>query len=111
MGVLAYLGILVLIPLFVAKESRLARFHANQGLTLCLACIAWAIIQSVLIMILGAILLHGSVATWRIYSAFVTIFSFVYIGFGVLAIIGVINAVNGKMKELPLIGKFKLMKD
>ena len=34
MGVLAYLGILVLIPLLAAKDSKFAQFHAKQGLTL-----------------------------------------------------------------------------
>ena len=34
MGVLAYLGILVLIPIFAAKGSKFARSHANQGLIL-----------------------------------------------------------------------------
>lgn len=31
MAILAYFGILVLIPIFAAKESKFARFHANQG--------------------------------------------------------------------------------
>ena len=34
MAILAYIGILVLIPIFAAKESKFARFHANQGLVL-----------------------------------------------------------------------------
>ena len=46
MGVLAYIGILVLIPIFAAKNSPFARFHANQGLILfiaelCLMVISW----------------------------------------------------------------------
>ena len=28
----------------------------------------------------------------------------------VLAVIGIINAVNGKAKELPIIGKYKILK-
>lgn len=31
LAVLAYLGILVLIPILVAKEDKFVRFHANQG--------------------------------------------------------------------------------
>jgi uncharacterized membrane protein len=34
----------------------------------------------------------------------------VWIVFLVLAIIGIINAANGKAKELPVIGKFTLLK-
>ena len=30
--------------------------------------------------------------------------------FAVLAVIGIINAVNGRAKELPLIGKYRLLK-
>lgn len=32
MGILSYFGILVLIPIFAAKESPFARFHANRAL-------------------------------------------------------------------------------
>ena len=34
MGVLAYIGILCLIPLLAAKDSEFAQFHAKQGLNL-----------------------------------------------------------------------------
>ena len=32
MSILAYIGILVLVPIFAAKDSKAARFNANQGL-------------------------------------------------------------------------------
>ena len=35
MGILSYIGILVLVPIFTARESRFAMFHAEQGITLC----------------------------------------------------------------------------
>ena len=34
MAILSYFGILVLVPILAAKESKFARFHANQGLIL-----------------------------------------------------------------------------
>lgn len=102
MGVLAYLGILVLIPIFAAKESPFAHYHANQGLTLCIACILYGVAYSILSSIILAI-------SWRLYFL-VSIIGLVGIGFAVLAVIGIINALNGKMKELPLIGKYKLLK-
>lgn len=102
MGVLAYFGILVLIPIFAAKESPFARYHANQGLTLCIACILYGMAYSILSSIILAI-------SWRLYFL-VSIIGLVGIGFAVLAVIGIINALNGKMKELPLIGKYKLLK-
>ena len=33
-GILSYFGFLVLIPIFAARNSYFARFHANQGLVL-----------------------------------------------------------------------------
>ncbi len=102
MGVLAYFGPLCFIPMFATKDSKFARFHANQGLVLLIACVAWAIASSILNAIILAI-------SWRLY--FITsIISFLSIVFAILAIIGIINAANGKAKELPVIGKIKILK-
>ena len=89
MGLLAY--ILFFIPLLAAKDSPFARYHANQGLVLFLC----GLISSVLwiIPILGWIIAP-------ILSIVIT----------VLAVIGIINALNGKAKELPIIGKYKILK-
>lgn len=102
MGVLAYLGILVLIPIFAAKDSPFARFHANQGLLLCIAAIIYGVAYSILSSIILAI-------SWRLYFL-VSIIGLIGVVFAVLCIIGIINAVNGKAKELPLIGKYNLLK-
>lgn len=102
MAVLAYLGILVLIPLFAAKESKFARFHSNQGLLLCIAAIAYSIVYTILSPIIIAI-------SWRL-SIIVSLLGLFSLVFLVLAIIGIINAANGKAKELPVIGKYKLLK-
>jgi len=102
MAILAYLGILVLVPIFAAKDSKFARFHANQGLVLFLAEIAFYIVLTILSAIILAI-------SWKLYFI-ITILSLVWIVFLVLAIIGIINAANGKAKELPVIGKFTLLK-
>ena len=89
MGLLAY--ILFFIPLLAAKDSPFARYHANQGLVLFLAAILSSVI--LIIPILGWIIAP-------ILSIVIT----------VLAVIGIINALNGKAKELPMIGKFKILK-
>lgn len=102
MAILAYLGILVLVPILAAKESKFARFHANQGLVLCIASILYGIVYSVLSGIIIAI-------SWRLYFL-VSILGFVSIVFLVLAIIGIVNAANGQEKELPIIGKYKILK-
>ena len=89
MGLLAY--ILFFIPLLAAKDSPFARYHANQGLVLFLAAILSSVI--LIIPILG----------WIIAPILSIVIA-------VLAVIGIINALNGKAKELPIIGKFKILK-
>ena len=98
MAVLAYLSWLVLIPIFAAKDSKFARFHANQGLVLAIA----EIVCGVVLSILSALPFIG----W-IFGIVEGLFSLVCLGF---TIIGIVNAVNGKAKELPIVGKFKILK-
>jgi uncharacterized membrane protein len=103
MAILAYLGILFLVPLLAAKESPFARFHTNQGIILCILGIAISIVVSILVFIV----VHISV--WL--ALLVNILSLVcYLGILILAIIGIVNAVKGEKKELPLIGKFSILK-
>ena len=87
-GILSYFGFLVLIPIFAARNSYFARFHANQGLVLFLfyAC------YSVLTRMISAAL------------------QFIGIIFFVLMILGIANAASGKVKELPFIGRIRLLK-
>ena len=100
MALISYIGILVLIPIFAAKESKYARFHANQGLVLLIASAAYSIAYSIVAAILGAINL----------SFIASLLGLVSIAFPVLAVLGIINAVKGIAKELPIIGKFKILK-
>ena len=46
MGILAYFGILFLIPLLAAKDSQYARFHTNQGIVLFIFSVALNIISN-----------------------------------------------------------------
>lgn len=101
MAILSYIGILVLIPLLAFKNSPFARFHANQGLVLfvfrIICGIACGIVSGVLTAIhLGAI---GSIIT-----------AIVNIGMLALAVIGIVNTAQGKAKELPVLGKIRLLK-
>ena len=102
MAVLGYLSWLVLIPIFATK-SKYARFHANQGLVLAIAEIAWWIVTAILNAILYAI-------SWRLGAIVSTVLGLVNFAFVILAILGIVNAVNGKAKELPIVGKFRLLK-
>ena len=38
MGILAYIGFLVLVPLLAAPQSKFARYNSSQGLVLCIGC-------------------------------------------------------------------------
>jgi len=98
MGVLSYIGILWLVPLLAAKDSKFAKFHANQGLVLWLA----SLILSVASMILAIIPIVGCVVA--------ILLPVVGIGGFVLMILGIINAAQGKAKELPIIGKYRILK-
>ena len=97
-GIFAYIGWLVLIPIFAAKNSKWARFHANQGLVLAILSTA-SIIVFYLLSLIPYIGWLFSVLDW-----------IVSIGFTALMVIGIITAATGKAKELPLIGKIKILK-
>lgn len=102
MGVIAYLGILCLIPLFAAKQSKFAQYHARQGLTLVVFDVAYVIATSIIKAILFNLLPW---TMFGVYTAISSIFSLASIFFIVLMIIGIVNACKGECKELPLIGK------
>ena len=92
MGILAYISILFLVPLLAAPNSRFAKYHANQGLTLFLVSLALSVVGFVVPFIGPIVSMVG------------------HIGILVLAIMGIITASNGQMKPLPLIGQFTLLK-
>lgn len=98
MGILSYIGILVIIPILAAKESKFARFHANQGLVLALI----EIIGGAILGVLAKIPLLG-----LIFDIAISLLGLAAL---ILAIIGIVNVVNGKAKELPIIGKYKILK-
>ncbi len=102
MGILSYLGILVLIPILAAKESPFARYHANQGLVLLLCEVGFSVasmILSVIFAFLGPLALLWTLVSWLVSLAFLA-----------LLILGIVNAAQGMAKELPLIGKFRILK-
>jgi uncharacterized membrane protein len=87
MGILSYLGVLVIIPYIVAKNNSVVKFHVKQGLVL--------LGIEVIVWILGYV--AGPLALLLLI---------VNLGVLVLSIIGIINVVQGNQKELPLVGKF-----
>lgn len=100
--VFAYLFWLVLIPLFAGKDLKFARFHANQGVVLAICETIWWVLEIVIAVLLGGIPFIGTLVT--------VLFGLVNIVFAVLIIVGIMNVLNGKAKELPVIGKFRVLK-
>lgn len=84
-AILCYLGILVIVPLLTAKDDAFVKFHAKQGIALIISFIAGFIINFV--PFIGWI--AGSVAL---------IFNFV------MMILGIVNVLGNKEKDLPIIG-------
>ena len=108
MAIIAYL--IFFIPLLTgdSKKSPFVRFHTNQGFVLFLFAvilmIVWSIIWSIFI---GGIYYSFSWGLWRFLSL---ISWLLWLAIAALCIIGIINAANGKMKPLPVIGKFTIIK-
>lgn len=90
-SVVAYLTWIGLLIAFVAGDREGAKFHLNQALVI---CIGYFIASFVFVIpVLG----------WLVGAA-------AYIFLLVCTIMGIISALNGEEKELPLIGSIKLLK-
>lgn len=101
LSLLSYLGILILIPIFLVKKSRFSRFHANQGLLLIIANAAVYVLNFICGFLTGL---------WWPFVILLIPALLLSLGCTALAVLGIINAVRGKAKELPFIGKFKLLR-
>lgn len=99
-AVLSYIGILFVIPLIAANNSKFAKFHANQGLVLFLVELVYGVASSIVKAVFYALGI-GSMAI---------LLNLVNLLFFVLVVIGIINAASGKAKELPVIGQIKILK-
>jgi uncharacterized membrane protein len=97
--VMAIVGYIIPILFFIplvndsTKNSPFAKFHSNQQLNLLIAAIAVNVVGGI-IPIIG----------WFI------ILPLGFIALIVLAIMGIINAAGKKMKKLPIIGGFQIIK-
>ena len=90
-SILAYIGPLCFVGLIASPNEQDVKFHVNYGLIL--------FIVEVIIGFISWIPYIGPVVA-----------GIVGIGCLVLAIMGIMNANNGLQKELPIIGKIKILK-
>jgi uncharacterized membrane protein len=118
MAILAY--ILAPIPYFAEKKNKFVRYHAIQGMNLFIVAVAYSILASIINNIVWKAVAGNCVrslysGSWGGCSggmaSFVSwIIGLIGLGIGIIAIIGIINAVQGQKKELPIFGKLKIIK-
>jgi len=87
MGILSYIGPLVIISYLAAKDDPFVKFHIRQGLVL--------LVIEVVVWILGMIL-------WPLWF----LLNVINIVVLVLAIIGIVNVTKNQQKNLPLVGSY-----
>lgn len=115
MAILAYFGPLSFIPYFAAKESKFAQYHAKQGLNLFIIEFVIGLISYFLYLIfripnfcnVGGIEYLCGVKPPLWLSVPI---DFVQLIVGIVALVGLIYAAQGKAKEVPIIGKIKIIK-
>jgi fumarate reductase subunit D len=84
---IGYLGILCIVPLLLKRDSKFAQHHGKQGLVL---LIAWIVLWiGNIIPVLGQIV-------WALGS----------IALIILIILGMVNALQGRMWKMPLLGQY-----
>ena len=84
---IGYLGILCLVPLLLKKNSAFAQHHGKQGLVILMA---WLILWvGNIVPILGQIV-------WTLGTLVLLM----------LIILGMVNALQGRMWEMPVLGKY-----
>lgn len=87
MGVLAYIGPLVLVPYLTAQHDPFVKFHTRQGLTLFgVEIVVWVL----------------SMMFWFLAPLIMLIQLVIFI----FAIVGIVNVVKKKQAPLPIIGGF-----
>lgn len=89
MAALSYVGPLIIISYLVAKDDPFVKFHIRQGAILFIIEVALFVITSLF---------------WSIFWSMEMFLQIINLGLLVLSVIGIINAVQSKEKELPLIG-------
>lgn len=107
MAVLSYLGLLWLIPFFAAKQSQFARFHVKQAFLVVCSQVGFEILSVLLCAVIKTpVTVLGYVAYYRTPGILLVFLWLIRLAIWAMAILGIVNAAQGKAKELPFIGKF-----
>jgi uncharacterized membrane protein len=112
MAILAYIFFFVPLLAGAHKTSPYVRYHANQGTVLFISGFACGIALSILSAVITGIAL--SAGLWTLLAPLSALFAFLWFAVWALilvfVILGIVAAVNGQLKPLPIIGKFQLIK-
>ena len=112
MSVLAYL--IFFIPLIAGahKTSAFVKYHTNQGTALFLLSLAYSVLSGILrSLIKTPVTVLGIVTTVYTTPGWLSTLLFLLsIPICILCVMGIINAVNGRMRPLPYIGHFTFIK-
>ena len=103
-AICAYFSLLWIVPLCTtAKHSPFVKFHTNQ-----------AIVNTIVSLLVGVVLgIFGWMLDFIFWGFFwaPTLFGVISVLFSLgLTVWGIVYAAQGKMKEIPLIGEFRLLK-
>lgn len=97
MGVISYLGVLVIIPILIGPKDAFVRNHINQGLVLCII----RTMSFIIIRLIGWIPIVGGLLEFMLgFIEGLTL---------VCAIVGIIYAVLGRTIKFPIIGDIELI--
>lgn len=91
MAVLSYIGPLVIVSYILGRENPFVKFHVKQGLVLFgIEIVIWFLFSMML---------------WQS----IMLLQMINLAMLVLVVIGIVNAVQGKEKPLPIVGQFAKM--
>lgn len=104
MAILSYIGILALIPYFAEPDNKFVRYHAIQGMNL-------LILEAIIAIALGVVNL-AFLPFWNWYLHFILSlpFTLIELFFLAMSIVGIIYVCNEEAKELPIVGKIKMIR-
>ena len=87
MAAISYLGPLVIVAYLIGKDNQFVKFHVKQGL-----------------VVFGIEVLVWIITSTMMFYSFWMFINIINLATLILSVIGIINAVSGKQKELPLVG-------
>jgi len=120
MAIIAY--ILAPIPYFAEKKNKFVRYHAVQGMNIFIIAVAYGIVAGIINSIVwnatagncvnsifsGSYV--GCTSGWGMAATVGWILGLIGLIIGILDIIGLVYAAQGQKKEVPILGKVKIIK-